>query len=265
MLGYTQMLQMPHAITRRGGRVFVVDKWGQRGIRHMQGRGLMDHWIVSNAAKREPRQTLGVIVNGHSTLPGPLANFYVGWDGEIGCVAALSANHGGVGSWRGFSGNHLFAGVEAEGPPLTAAAIEALAVLGAAFYDVSGQHPRQWVLSHQEYAPGRKIDIGPAIHQVRARAIYLIDNHVFAGDKPDTTPNMEEPEMLSRLMRAKGQQDVYLVQGNTRVKVPNPARLADLKYLDGEAKFLNGRDSEVREVAPDVLDMFQDVTKGVEA
>ena len=198
MFDHAAMLQLPRALTKRGGNVFLVDGWGSRGAagRPMANKvyGSIQHWIVSKQrGDADENQTLGLIVNGHSTLSGPLANLYLRWDGAIGVVAAGRANHGGEGSWNGISGNQFWIGTEAEGPPFTEAQMAAYPIILAAVYDVTGQHPRDWAISHQEYAPRRKVDIGPAINQIRDEAVRLVDNHIF-----DTEDDMT-PEQASKL------------------------------------------------------------------
>lgn len=207
MFNHQAMLQLPNALTKRGGNVFLVDGWGSRGAagRPMASKvyGSIQHWIVSpnRPADAHKNMTLGLIVNGHSTLAGPLANLYLRGDGAIGVVAAGRANHGGVGSWRGVSGNQFWIGTEAEGPPFTEAQMAAYPIILAAVYDVTGQHPRDWAISHQEYAPRRKVDIGPAIIAIRNEAIRLVDDHIFAGDKPvEPDPEPETTEEVDMFL-----------------------------------------------------------------
>ena len=208
MFSHQAMLQLPRALTKRGGNVFLVDGWGSRGAAGlpMAGKvyGSIAHWIVSKQrGAADQNQTLGLIVNGHSTLPGPLANLYLRWDGAIGVVAAGRANHGGVGQWHGVSGNQFWIGTEAEGPPFTDAQMKAYPIILAAVYDVTGQHPRDWAISHQEYAPSRKVDIGPAIHTIRAEAVRLVDHKIFAGAEPVQEPVQEEDEPVITVISPK--------------------------------------------------------------
>lgn len=181
MLANDVMLRLPAALAQRGGQVFEVEGWQYRGA---SGRPMADtiygsisHWIVSELkpGKLHENQTLGVIVNGTSKLDGPLANLYLAWDGRIGVVAGGRANHGGEGSWNGVSGNQYWVGTEAEGPEFTKAQVAAYAIIVCAVADVTGQHPRDWAISHQEYAPGRKQDIGKYIELIRTNAIAMYE------------------------------------------------------------------------------------------
>lgn len=175
------MLRLPDALARRGGRVFLVDGWEYRGAGGLPMAdkiyGSINHWIVSELrpGMMHQNQTLGVIVNGHDSLPGPLANLYLAWDGRIGVVAGGRANHGGVGSWNGISGNQYWIGTEAEGPEFTAEQEAAYAIIVAAVADVTGQHPRDWAIAHKEYAPDRKQDIGRYMAAIRENAIAMYD------------------------------------------------------------------------------------------
>ena len=85
------VLRLPDAFTRFGVAFGVVDGYGTRGYLPMTGRGgLINHWIVSTYTGVARRQTLGLIINGHSTLAGPLANLYIDFDGHVLIVAALA-------------------------------------------------------------------------------------------------------------------------------------------------------------------------------
>lgn len=255
-----RMLQLPYALKRRGLDVFVVDGWGSRGA---SGRGMtraygtIMHWIVSTLrGSKANRQTLGLIINGHSALPGPLANLYLGWDGAVGCVAAGRANHGGVGSWRGISGNQYWVGVEAEGPPFTPEQMEAYPKILAAVYDVFGQHPREWAISHQEYAPARKVDIGGYTAQIRSEAIRLVDNGIFEDfQEDDMYGPAERDEVVGRLDRVLGLLiAIHPVVADLQVGVLDPTsgvRTLVLKLLAEKSEAAGVTAEEIAQAIPD--------------
>lgn len=205
MLATDTMLQLPNALARRGAKLMIMDGWASRGVNNLPMassiKGSMQHWIVSNR-NGKPRQTLGVVANGHSTLAGPLANIHLDWDGTTTLVAGGRANHGGLGVWKGVSGNHFWIATEAEGPPFTEEQIAAYAIIVCAIADVTGQHPRDWSPSHQEYAPGRKVDIGDYILDIRERACRMYDGFVppipVPDPKPEPTPTPAEPVQKSK-------------------------------------------------------------------
>src|SRR5207244_3105515 len=64
--------------------------------------------------------SLGVITNGRSDLPGPLAQLGLGRDGTYFVIAAGRCNHAGKGSWQNVTtGNTNFIGIEAENTGLS--------------------------------------------------------------------------------------------------------------------------------------------------
>lgn len=254
------MLQLPYALKQRGADVFVVDGWGSRSASTLgmgKVHGTISHWIVSTLqGSKTARQTLGLIINGHSTLSGPLANLYLGWDGAVGCVAAGRANHGGVGGWRGVSGNQYFVGVEAEGPPFTSEQMEAYPKILAAVYDVFGQHPRDWGISHKEYAPDRKIDVGDYIYQIRAEAIRLVDHNIFADTQEDDMyDDKARLEVVGRLDRALGILDaLHPTVAQMQVGLMDPesgVRALLLKLLAEDSEKVGITATEIAAAIPD--------------
>lgn len=190
MLATDPMLRLPNALIKRGAKVDVLDGWGNRGVAGLPMApkiyGLMVHWIVSTK-NGKPKQTLGVVANGHSKLAGPLANLHQDWDGTFTIVAGGRANHGGLGVWRGVSGNQFWIAVECEGPPFEQVQIDELAKLVAAVADVTGQNPEDWAIDHSRYAPNRKIDCKIYMDEIREKGIAL-----YRGTPP-TEPKPEKP------------------------------------------------------------------------
>ena len=95
--------------------VSVVPGWSTRGHTSFAPKISLAHWIAGPSKVPEgKRPSLNVIVNGHSTLPGPLAQDYMGRGGECVLVAAGRANHAGKGLHMGVTGNTGAMGTEAE-------------------------------------------------------------------------------------------------------------------------------------------------------
>lgn len=214
MLANKVMLSLPNALVNRGAGVDFVDKWGDRGAYGLPMApkiyGLMIHWIVSKK-NGKPKQTLGVVTNGHSTLAGPLANLHQDWDGRFTIVAGGRANHGGLGIWRGVSGNQYWIAVECEGPPFEQVQIDELAKLVAAVADVTGQDPEDWAIDHAMYAPSRKIDCKPYIAEIRAKgiALYRGTNKPEQPSKDkDPKPDPQPPVVVDE----KEDADMFIIQ-----------------------------------------------------
>jgi peptidoglycan hydrolase-like protein with peptidoglycan-binding domain len=97
-----------------GLKVAEQPGWRNRGRGDVGAiKGVMCHHTAGPAKGVMP--SLGIITNGRSDLPGPLAQLGLGRDGTYFVVAAGRANHAGRGMWQGNSnGNTNFIGIEAE-------------------------------------------------------------------------------------------------------------------------------------------------------
>ena len=93
--------------------------------------------------------------------------------------------HAGQSAWRGRSGcNDFSIGVELEGTddtPYTDAQYEALAALSAALLAAYPSLSAQAIAGHNEIAPGRKTDPGPAFNWARLR--QLLDRTLRAAPR----------------------------------------------------------------------------------
>lgn len=149
-----------------GLRVIEVPGWRARGHGGMTSvRGVICHWTATPDTTRpsEPYPSLGIVRDGRTGLPGPLANVGLGRDGTVYCIAAGLAYHAGVGYWPGIgsNGNAHAIGIEAEeggDGDWTAAMIDAYPRLVAAL-QTHYRFPAGNAIGHHEWSPGRKIDI----------------------------------------------------------------------------------------------------------
>lgn len=144
-----------------GLTVVEIDGWQTRGADTMNPRGGVNHHTAGPLRGLTP--SLGTVINGRPDLAGPLCNAYMGRDLIVRLVAAGKANHAGVGTWQGVSGNSHFLGLEAEhtglsNEPVTEAMLDAMARVQAGF--ALGIYPASMVAQHCEYATphGRKDD-----------------------------------------------------------------------------------------------------------
>ena len=145
----------------RGLTVVEVAGWQTRGSASFDPKGSIDHHTAGPLAGNAP--SLGVCINGRPGIPGPLANVLVGRDNTCYVIAAGRANHGGVGTWQGLSGNTHFYGVERENvgtgaEPWTPAQHLTAGLVHAALIGANGN--AELVVRHADYATphGRKTD-----------------------------------------------------------------------------------------------------------
>ena len=129
--------------------------------------GSLNHHDASPASSGE-KGGLNSITNGRPGLAGPLAQSLLGrGTGTVFEVASGKANHGGVGSWKGKSGNsHFFgiemayAGINSPFEPMPHHVIDAAARWHASRAKAFG-YSAEMVCQHFEYAEphGRKVDL----------------------------------------------------------------------------------------------------------
>lgn len=191
---------------RAKGRAFDIDLtvnevagWQTRGSANFDAVGSLDHHTASGQSTMHLNiPSLGVLINGHGNLPGPLCNVGIARDNTVYVIAAGRANHGGTGHWGGRAGNSKFYGVERENvgyghiepwrwdQTIIAGLVHAALIEGRAGADM--------VARHAEYAtpPGRKIDTH-TIHgdELRGWVQYFLN--------PPPQPNPFPPTLTDRL------------------------------------------------------------------
>lgn len=108
------LIWLPQVLRAAGLRVSEHGGWQDRGLGEMGNvRGVMCHHTATPGQANMP--TLNVLVRGHGTLRGPLAQLGLARDGGYVVIAAGRAQHAGPGRWRGVTaGNSSFIGIEAE-------------------------------------------------------------------------------------------------------------------------------------------------------
>ena len=155
-----RLLWLPAALKNAGLEVDVVAGWEQRGKLGMYPKVIVLHHTAGSMGRNAP--SLNICVNGRAGLPGPLCHILIGRDGTCYVIAAGVANHAGVGSWQGVTGNSRAIGIEVENvgtsaepwtPELYAVMVRACRALA----DEAGI-PAAMVCGHKEWAPRRKVD-----------------------------------------------------------------------------------------------------------
>lgn len=149
-----------------GLTVVEVNGWRSRGSSVFGPGGSVNHHTANASSGELP--SLGILVNGTSSVPGPLCNVAQSRrvDGNgldvIYVVAAGRANHAGKGGWDGLSGNSTVWGLEVEhagttGEPFPVGRYRTSVRVHAAFARYS-RFARERVCQHHEWAPTRKVD-----------------------------------------------------------------------------------------------------------
>lgn len=174
---------MANRLRAAGLQVKEVAGWQRRGNRagsNFFPRGLVVHHTAGAPPRLGTAPSLRVCIQGHGSLPGPLCNIYMDYNGVIYTVAAGAANHAGRpdgGSWQGMTGNSKAWGFEIEHPgtyPLEADRTEIAARAVAAI--IKGTADENMVPYHKEWASSRKIDLAtwPSPDEFRGKvADYL--------------------------------------------------------------------------------------------
>jgi len=109
-----QLTWLSTVLKNAGLKVAPQPGWMSRGHGDMGTvKGVICHHTVGPLKGNMP--SLNVLIKGHSTLSGPLAQLGLGRDGTYYIVAAGLCYHAGKGVWRGITtGNSSFIGIEAE-------------------------------------------------------------------------------------------------------------------------------------------------------
>ena len=143
-----------------GYPVIEVDGWEDRGISDGYSPSTVVAHHTAGPTANGDMPSLGIIVNGRSDLPGPLANYGLGRSGAIYVVASGKSNNAGSGDWGSCGSNYCTVGIEAENDgyqPWPSVQLDAYARLVAAILNRLDR-PASSTCGHKEWAPGRKVD-----------------------------------------------------------------------------------------------------------
>jgi hypothetical protein len=172
-----------------GVSVVEVAGWRTRGSTTFAPVGAGHHHTAGSSRGATP--SLNTCIFGRPDVPGPLSQVLQSRepnpaDDKAYVIAAGKANHGGVGVWRGVSGNSKWHGLEVEhvgtGPVDPRRHEVSCRILAAMLQGTPNRDPAM-VWEHYEYAqpPGRKIDFynlnppfGNRGDGIRARVAQLL-------------------------------------------------------------------------------------------
>jgi hypothetical protein len=211
---------LPEILEDAGLKVAEQPGWRTRG-RGDAGpiKGVMCRHTAGPAQGIMP--SLGVITNGRSDLPGPLAQLGLGRDGTLFVVAAGRANHAGRGMWQGIStGNASFIGIEAENTgraddPWPAVQLDANRRAVAALLKKLGANAVM-CCGHKEYAlpQGRKPDPSFDMTEFRTQVAAIM-----AGTAPLPT-TIAAADADGRPTLRRGARGDLVRQIQTRIALP---------------------------------------------
>lgn len=157
-----RQLGIPSALRSFGLTVEVVPGWESRGSSSFTPKGVVDHWTAGPCGSTS-RPSLNIVTYGRPDLSGPLCQVYLDRYGVAVVVAAGRANHAGSGGWNGVTGNTNMFGIEAEAcrdGDWTDLQRVAYPIVNAALLSLTPNAGNvEYVCGHNEWAPGRKIDI----------------------------------------------------------------------------------------------------------
>lgn len=194
------LTDLADACRKSGLRVVEVNGWRTRGHGQMSGvRSIICHHTAGPRNGNSP--SLGVVINGHASLRGPLSQLFLARDGTVHVVAAGLSYHAGVVFDTAVQSNPWAIGIEAEAtgvdpwPADQYAAYVRLCKSLAEHYRV----PVARVLGHKEIAKprGRKIDpnfdmdafrdavlrtAGPGPVPGRRGMVKMIEREIVKGD-----------------------------------------------------------------------------------
>lgn len=200
-----RVLELPDMLRKYGVEPVEVAGWKTRGNEFpSRPDGALRHWTAGSTSGRTP--SLGIVTNGRSDLPGPLAQILqsresAGTKDKAYVIASGKANHAGAGVWNGISGNYALLGNEIEwsgpGEAFSAARIDISERIMAALLDCCTGTNNNDVAEHREYATpaGRKIDTNLDGNVMRRRMAVL------RSGTPSPSPTPGDDDMQNILLQ----------------------------------------------------------------
>lgn len=220
--------------------VEVAGCYGRGNDFPTQPDGALRHWTAGGAGGKP---SLGVVTNGRSDLPGPLAQTLQSREVDpatgldvVYFVADGKANHAGTGLWNGISGNYKLLGNEIEwsGPSESFGPKRILTseLIARAMLDVCSGTNDDDVAEHREYATpaGRKIDTNLDGNVLRRRMREL---------RTQPTPTPGDESMPNLVIRGDATTEWWFTDGMTKRYARTSEEVAQHVYA-GLARANNG-------------------------
>ena len=209
------------ALRAEGVRVVEVGSWRTHNRNHKGAWGPVNGSIVHHTVTKGTANTVAMVRDGYSTLPGPLCHGMIAKDGQVHMVGWGRANHAGggdpvvlkqvadesygarptpptKGNSDGVDGNHAFYGWECENlgdgkDPWPAAQYDAIVRVQAALCRAHGWSAKS-VIGHLEWSSDKVDPRGFTMPQLRADVADRL-THPASWNPGSTTAPSEEDDM----------------------------------------------------------------------
>ncbi|MDH6189108.1 hypothetical protein M2168_002140 [Streptomyces sp. CZ24] len=244
------------ALRDEGLDVVEEGNWASHNRNHAGPWGGVHGVLIHHTVTQGTANTVRIVRDGYSGLPGPLCHGMIAKDGRVHLVGYGRANHAGLGDpgvlaaviaertlprtdEASVDGNRAFYGFECENlgdgaDPWPAAQLDAIERVSAAICRVHGWGARS-VIGHLEWQPGKIDPRGFSMGSMRNRIAARLDQ-----DEPGPLPAPKRPKVsLSRLIAAarsdppaKGQRVTYAGVRTYETALVDEGLLAKT-YLDG--------------------------------
>jgi LysM repeat protein len=194
-------------LKKEGVRVVEEGSWETHNRNSKGPWGPVYGVVIHHTVTKGTRNTVDIIQDGHSSLPGPLSQGMIAKDGRVHLVGYGRANHAGLGdpdvlsaviaerdlpvdNEASVDGNRHFFGFECENlgngkDPWPAAQLEAIERVSAAICRYYGWNERS-VIGHLEWQPGKVDPKGFTMASMRNRIRARL---AVSPDKPTPPPS----------------------------------------------------------------------------
>lgn len=212
------LLDLADACRKSGLPVVEVNGWRTRGHGQMTAvDSVIAHHTATSAQAKGDYPSLGIVRDGRSDLPGPLAQLGLGRDGTVYVIAAGVCYHAGA-TFTTAQDNWHAIGIEAEHDGLSQwnpAQRDAYARLCAALCEHYGLSADR-VLGHREIAKplGRKPDPTFDMDLFRDEVADIIEGDIVTPEQMDKIATLAAEKTVDRLLATKV--DVKTPAGKTR-------------------------------------------------
>lgn len=245
-----RLLDLADFLRKAGLTVMEADGWKERGVPFAaKPDTIVCHHTATSSRVAGDLPTLGVLIRGHSTLPGPLSQLGLSRTGVVHVLASGKANHAGRGRWMRQESSARTIGIEAEHPGGTtgwpreqyAAYVDLVAAL-CRYLDI----PPAQVAGHKEWATpaGRKVD--PNFDMTLFRQV------VEARLAPPPAPPRMFQEEDSMTFVFNNQGTTYLRDGGDTIAIP---------HWDDALKFIAQGARDLTELSDDMTTALLEAAK----
>ncbi len=187
-------------LRRQGVPVHYVNGWDTRGSTNFDPRGIICHDTGGSATSTDAGE-INTLLNGSTSAPAPIAQFYLSRTTGVHLVATGRCNHaltGRAGPLEGLGNTNLI-GIEAAANPGRAwppNQYRWYVLLVAAICRRKGWNPYDNIAAHREHQPREKVD-PQGIDMPRFRADIAAALRPVTESAPNpTTPPKEEDDTM---------------------------------------------------------------------